>query len=85
MSRHLARLITDQCFIRRVLNKWRVLLCGIIGIVSKKQVVGRLINALERLEYRGYDSAGVATISNFKIACSKSTGKLISLKKKAKK
>jgi glucosamine--fructose-6-phosphate aminotransferase (isomerizing) len=61
-----------------------VLLCGIIGIVSKKQVVGRLISALERLEYRGYDSAGVATISNSKIACSKSTGKLISLKKKLK-
>ena len=76
--------MTDQCFIRKGLSKWRVLLCGIIGIVSKKQVVGRLINALERLEYRGYDSAGVATISNFKIACSKSTGKLISLKKKLK-
>ena len=59
-------------------------MCGIIGIVSKKQVAGRLINALERLEYRGYDSAGVATISNSKIACFKSTGKLISLKEKLK-
>ena len=76
--------MTDQCFIRKGSSKWRLLLCGIIGIVSKKQVVGRLISALERLEYRGYDSAGVATISNSKIACSKSTGKLISLKKKLK-
>ena len=60
-------------------------MCGIIGIVSKRKVVDRLIDALERLEYRGYDSSGVATISNLKIACTKSTGKLTSLKKKAKK
>ena len=59
-------------------------MCGIIGIVSKRQVVDRLINGLERLEYRGYDSSGLATISNFKIACTKSTGKLVSLKKKLK-
>ena len=59
-------------------------MCGIIGIVSKKQVVDRLISGLERLEYRGYDSSGVATISNSKIACTKSTGKLISLKKRLK-
>ena len=60
-------------------------MCGIIGIVSKQQVVDRLINGLEQLEYRGYDSAGVATIENSKIACIKSTGKLIFLKKKLKK
>ncbi|MDC3108087.1 glutamine--fructose-6-phosphate transaminase (isomerizing) [Paracoccaceae bacterium] len=57
-------------------------MCGIIGIVSKKQVVGRLINGLERLEYRGYDSSGVATINDSEITYSKSSGKLISLKKK---
>ncbi len=61
-----------------------MLLCGIIGIVSKKQVVGRLINGLERLEYRGYDSSGVATISDSKISFTKSTGKLNSLKKRLK-
>ena len=59
-------------------------MCGIIGIVSKKQVVDRLISGLERLEYRGYDSSGVATISNSRIACIKSTGKLISLKSRLK-
>ena len=59
-------------------------MCGIIGIVSKKQVVDRLISGLERLEYRGYDSSGVATISNSKIAYTKSRGKLNSLKKKLK-
>ena len=59
-------------------------MCGIIGIVSKRKVVGRIINGLERLEYRGYDSSGVATIRDFKIACTKSTGKLISLKEKLK-
>ena len=55
-------------------------MCGIIGIVSKKQVVDRLIDGLERLEYRGYDSAGIATVKNSEIDCSKSKGKLVTLK-----
>ena len=59
-------------------------MCGIIGIVSKNQVVDRLIDGLERLEYRGYDSAGIATISSSEIIHSKSTGKLVSLKNKIK-
>ncbi len=60
-------------------------MCGIIGIVSKKQVVDRLIDGLGCLEYRGYDSAGIATINNSEIVYSKSTGKLVSLKNKLKK
>ncbi len=59
-------------------------MCGIIGIVSKNKVVDRLIDGLERLEYRGYDSAGIATIHSSDIAYSKRTGKLASLKKKLK-
>ena len=59
-------------------------MCGIIGIVSKKQVVDRLIDGLECLEYRGYDSAGIATVNNSEIVCTKSTGKLFSLKNKLK-
>ncbi len=59
-------------------------MCGIIGIVSKNEVVDRLINGLERLEYRGYDSAGIATINSSEIVYSKSTGKLVSLKNKIK-
>ena len=59
-------------------------MCGIIGIVSKNQVVGRLIDGLECLEYRGYDSSGVAAVNKEEIFYSKSVGKLISLKKKLK-
>ncbi len=59
-------------------------MCGIIGIVSEKQVLDRLIDGLERLEYRGYDSSGVAVIAREEIFHSKSTGKLNSLKNKLK-
>ena len=59
-------------------------MCGIIGIVSKNQVVDRLIDGLECLEYRGYDSAGIATVNNLEIVYSKSTGKLAFLKNKLK-
>ena len=59
-------------------------MCGIIGIVSKNQVVDRLIDGLERLEYRGYDSAGIATVHSSEIVYSKSIGKLGSLKNKLK-
>ena len=59
-------------------------MCGIIGIVSKNEVVNRLIDGLQRLEYRGYDSAGIATINSSEIVYSKSTGKLVSLKNKIK-
>ncbi|MDC3067867.1 glutamine--fructose-6-phosphate transaminase (isomerizing) [Paracoccaceae bacterium] len=55
-------------------------MCGIIGIVSKKQVSSRLLIGLERLEYRGYDSAGIATISDCEISIKKSVGKLKNLK-----
>ena len=59
-------------------------MCGIIGIVSKNEVVNRLIDGLVRLEYRGYDSAGIATINSSEIVYSKSTGKLVCLKNKIK-
>ena len=54
-----------------VVNKWRLNLCGIIGIVSKNQVVDRLIKGLQCLEYRGYDSSGVAAVNNENIFLSK--------------
>ena len=38
-------------------------MCGIIGILGKAPVTPLLVEALKRLEYRGYDSAGVATVS----------------------
>ena len=39
-------------------------MCGIIGINSNKPVTGVILNSLKKLEYRGYDSAGVATLVN---------------------
>ena len=38
-------------------------MCGIIGITSGKEVSNRIINSLKKLEYRGYDSAGIATLN----------------------
>lgn len=37
-------------------------MCGIIGIIGKDEVAPLLVDALKRLEYRGYDSAGIATL-----------------------
>jgi glucosamine--fructose-6-phosphate aminotransferase (isomerizing) len=54
-------------------------MCGIIGIVGKEPVAERLVDGLKRLEYRGYDSAGVATIDNGVIARRRAEGKLINL------
>ena len=39
-------------------------MCGIVGILGKGPVAGQIVEALKRLEYRGYDSAGVATLEN---------------------
>ena len=39
-------------------------MCGIVGIASNKPVSTNIIESLKKLEYRGYDSAGIATISN---------------------
>lgn len=59
-------------------------MCGIIGITSFENVQEDLINSLSRLEYRGYDSSGIATISDGKIFNSKAKGKLANLSKKLK-
>ncbi len=54
-------------------------MCGIIGIISKVPVTPLLVEALKRLEYRGYDSAGVATLVNGHIYCRRAEGKLVNL------
>ena len=54
-------------------------MCGIIGIIGKAEVGPLLIDALKRLEYRGYDSAGVATIVNGTIDRRRAEGKLVNL------
>jgi glucosamine--fructose-6-phosphate aminotransferase (isomerizing) len=51
-------------------------MCGIIGIVGDKPVSGRLIESLRRLEYRGYDSAGVAGVVGGQIERRRAEGKL---------
>ena len=55
-------------------------MCGIIGILGKTDVQDRIVDGLSRLEYRGYDSAGVAIMSGPKVAVSKAVGKLANLK-----
>ncbi len=54
-------------------------MCGIIGILSPRPVTARLIDGLRRLEYRGYDSAGVATIHDGAIDRRRASGKLDNL------
>ncbi|MEQ1619260.1 MAG: glutamine--fructose-6-phosphate aminotransferase, partial [Terricaulis sp.] len=54
-------------------------MCGIIGILGSKAAAPRLVESLKRLEYRGYDSAGVATLENGKITRRRAAGKLANL------
>ncbi|MDQ0453692.1 glutamine--fructose-6-phosphate transaminase (isomerizing) [Rhizobium paknamense] len=56
-------------------------MCGIVGIVGTQPVAGRLVDALKRLEYRGYDSAGVATLENGLMDRRRAEGKLFNLEK----
>ena len=57
-------------------------MCGIVGIIGKNDVASHLINCLKRLEYRGYDSAGIATIENGQIDRRRAEGKLKNLEAK---
>ncbi|RVP07446.1 glutamine--fructose-6-phosphate transaminase (isomerizing) [Sinorhizobium meliloti] len=54
-------------------------MCGIVGIVGHQPVSERLVEALKRLEYRGYDSAGVATIEGGSLQRRRAEGKLVNL------
>ncbi|RVP80395.1 glutamine--fructose-6-phosphate transaminase (isomerizing) [Sinorhizobium meliloti] len=54
-------------------------MCGIVGIVGNQPVSERLVEALKRLEYRGYDSAGVATIDAGTLQRRRAEGKLVNL------
>ena len=56
-------------------------MCGIIGIASNKPVTSNIIQSLKKLEYRGYDSAGIATIINGNIDEKKCTGRVDNLEK----
>ncbi len=54
-------------------------MCGIIGIVSSTKVADRLVDGLKRMEYRGYDSAGICTLHDDKMIRRRSEGKLVNL------
>jgi len=54
-------------------------MCGIVGYIGKQVAIPILVNGLKKLEYRGYDSAGVAVLEHEKIVLSKSVGKLVAL------
>jgi glutamine---fructose-6-phosphate transaminase (isomerizing) len=54
-------------------------MCGIVGILGAEPVAGLLVDALKRLEYRGYDSAGVATLDRGKLDRRRAEGKLQAL------
>jgi glutamine---fructose-6-phosphate transaminase (isomerizing) len=57
-------------------------MCGIVGILGKEPVAGGLVDALRRLEYRGYDSAGVATVENGHLDRRRAEGKLKNLEQR---
>ena len=54
-------------------------MCGIIGIVGKEEVADRLVDGLKRMEYRGYDSAGVCTVRDGSLVRRRAKGKLANL------
>ena len=54
-------------------------MCGIVGILGSKPVANDLVEALRRLEYRGYDSAGIATVQAGQLARRRAEGKLNNL------
>ncbi len=54
-------------------------MCGIVGVLGKHQAAPILLDALKRLEYRGYDSAGIATLNKGRLDCRRAVGKLVNL------
>ena len=57
-------------------------MCGIVGYIGTQTATEILISGLERLEYRGYDSAGIATVLDGKLECVRAKGKLFNLREK---
>ena len=57
-------------------------MCGIVGILGREPVAGGIVDALKRLEYRGYDSAGIATLEAGHLTRRRAEGKLKNLEKR---
>ena len=54
-------------------------MCGIVAILGRHEVAPLILEALKRLEYRGYDSAGIATVHEGRLGRRRAVGKLIAL------
>ncbi|HET7322322.1 MAG TPA: hypothetical protein VFI96_07510, partial [Longimicrobiaceae bacterium] len=54
-------------------------MCGIIGYIGDQQVAPLLLDGLRRMEYRGYDSAGIAVVTDHQIEVRKEAGKIAEL------
>ena len=54
-------------------------MCGIVGVLGNHEVAPLLVESLKRLEYRGYDSAGIATVNKGKLDRRRAVGKLVNL------
>ena len=54
-------------------------MCGIVAVIGSRDAAPLLLEGLRQLEYRGYDSAGVATVENGTLHCVRAKGKLVNL------
>ena len=59
-------------------------MCGIVGYLGEKSTVDVLINGLKKLEYRGYDSSGIAVFEKNEFKVMRAQGKLVQLEEKIK-